>query len=345
MSEIAIIVADIQEVIGTAISLAILFNLPYWGGVLFTVIDSFLLLMTNEYGQRKLEAIFALFVLVMALAFTINLTYVGVDWTDCLKGLFIPTIREETVEPMMSLIGAIITLHTLYLHSSLVLTRQLDRTNPEIVKRAILFFNIESGFSLFVAFLISATILCTFVRWRNYAQEIDLRGAGVILKDAFGKHSQTIWGIGLFASGQASTMAGALSGQYVMQGYLDLKIKPWIRIMITRAIAITPALLTLLFSEIDSFVQTLNIIQMIQVPFVVIPLLRLSSSSEIMGEHRLKIWEAVILIPVFLFILLFNIYGMIRKAMVLKGDLYYYFLVVILLYICLLYTSPSPRDS
>eukprot|EP01017_Pseudomicrothorax_dubius_P026708 TRINITY_DN3004_c0_g1_i3.p1 TRINITY_DN3004_c0_g1~~TRINITY_DN3004_c0_g1_i3.p1 ORF type:complete len:469 (-),score=62.98 TRINITY_DN3004_c0_g1_i3:87-1493(-) len=336
MAEIAIIVADIQEVVGTSIALWILFGFPLWLGILCTVVDSFLLLLTSEAGQRKLEMVFAFFIFVMAFAFVFNLGYIGVDWGQAAKGLVVPILRQDTIEPTMSLIGAIITLHTLYLHSSLVLTRQIDRQNTNAVRMAIQYFNLESSISLGVAFIISAVILCTFVRWRNYSEELDLRKAGIVLKEAFGDKSEILWGIGLFASGQASTMAGALSGQYVMQGYLNLQLKPWIRIMITRALAITPAFLTLLFSEVDSLVQTLNIIQLIQIPFVVVPLLRISSSVKMMGEFALKTWEKWLLIPVFVLLLGFNVYGMVRRGVMHGGIVIFAMIGYAILYLAMI---------
>eukprot|EP00827_Trimyema_finlayi_P002821 TRINITY_DN2506_c0_g1_i2.p1 TRINITY_DN2506_c0_g1~~TRINITY_DN2506_c0_g1_i2.p1 ORF type:complete len:271 (+),score=45.18 TRINITY_DN2506_c0_g1_i2:109-921(+) len=227
MAEVAIIGSDIQEVIGTAISLKILFGVELWIGILITIITTFLLLLIQIFkGMRALEIFFGSLIGVTAVCFWINFISIKPDIPQLIKGIFVPSMPAGTGSAAIALAGSILMPHNLYLHSRLVLTRNVDRKSPTKVKKALNYFRIETGASLFGAFLINMSLIGTFAHFQNKQSQVGLIDAGTTLQSLLGNVSKYIWACGLFAAGQTSTMSGTLAGQYVMEGFFDIKIEP-----------------------------------------------------------------------------------------------------------------------
>ncbi|KAK1274935.1 Metal transporter Nramp5 [Acorus gramineus] len=225
LAEVAVIAADIPEVIGTAFALNILFHIPVWGGVLITGLSTLMLLGLQRYGVRKLELLIAVLVFIMAGCYFAELSYVKPPTSQVIRGLFIPKLKGQgATGDAIALLGALIMPHNLFLHSALVLSR---KTTPSVkgINSACKYFLLESGFALFVALLINIAV-------------VSVSGTNVL-----GGSSRIVYGIALLASGQSSTITGTYAGQYVMQGFLDLRMKTWLRNLMTRCIAIVPSLI------------------------------------------------------------------------------------------------------
>ena len=309
MTELAIIGSDIQEVVGSAIAFNILFGLRLWIGVLITGCDTFTFLLLHYLGIRKLEAFFAALIATMAVCFFVNFAEVAPPAGDIARG-FVPYFQSYAAFQAVGIIGAVIMPHNLYLHSALVQSRSIDRTRPAKLKEANFYFSIESAVALFVSFLINLVVICVFAaaffdpecaktgtaRWHGGdCQEVGLAEAGDALEGALGKAAQTVWAIGLLAAGQSSTMTGTYAGQFVFEGFTSLSLAPWVRVAVTRAIALVPATLVALLSSTnaglaDSLDQYLNILQSVQLPFAVLPLLRFTSSAAVMGAFANSRW-------------------------------------------------------
>eukprot|EP00742_Colponemidia_sp_Colp-10_P009305 GILJ01010136.1.p1 GENE.GILJ01010136.1~~GILJ01010136.1.p1 ORF type:complete len:526 (-),score=73.23 GILJ01010136.1:169-1746(-) len=299
MTEIAIIGSDIQEVIGSAIAMNILFGLPIWAGVIITACDTFTFLMLHILGVRKLEAFFGALIGTMGVCFLINWINSGPDFAEVGKGLVIPIIPSYAWTQAVALIGAVIMPHNIYFHSALVQSRRVDRNRPDKVQEANKYFAIESGISLLISFIINLAVVAVFANGfynnpKYIGKDVGLEDAGDALYEQFGRSAQIIWGVGLLAAGQSATMTGTFSGQFVMQGFLDLKVAPWVRTLMTRSVAIVPALcVALLFEGSDSIRsglnqmgELLNVLQSMQLPFALLPVLKFTSSSKRMGEFK-----------------------------------------------------------
>ncbi|CAI9099196.1 OLC1v1035981C1 [Oldenlandia corymbosa var. corymbosa] len=299
LAEIAVISADVPEVIGTAFALNLLCHIPVWVGVLCTGISTLILIGLQRFGVRKLEFLITFLVFIMAACFFGELKYVKPPAKELFKGMFIPKLSGNgATGDAIALLGALIMPHNLYLHSALVLSRKVPNTTRSI-NDACRFFLIESGFALFVAFLINVAVIAvsgTVCLEKNLSPEaiqncsdLTLDSSSFLLQNVLGKTSSTLYGIALLASGQSSSITGTYAGQYVMQGFLDLKIKVWIRNIITRCIAIIPSLIVSVIAGPSGAGQLISIASMIlsfEIPFSVIPLLKFSSSSAKMGNHK-----------------------------------------------------------
>ncbi|GMN45549.1 hypothetical protein TIFTF001_014740 [Ficus carica] len=263
LAELAVIAADIPEgiisylflclLIGTAFALNILFKIPVWVGVLLTGSSTLLLLGLQRYGVRKLELLISVLVFIMAACFFGEMGYVKPPASGVLKGMFIPKLSGQgATGDAIALLGALIMPHNLFLHSALVLSRKVPNS-VRGVNDACRFFLIESGFALFVAFLINVAVISvsgTVCSAENLSKDnadrcndLTLNSASFLLQNVLGKSSKVIYAIALFASGQSSAITGTYAGQYIMQGFLELRMKKWKRNLITRAVAITPSLI------------------------------------------------------------------------------------------------------
>ncbi|XP_027150507.1 metal transporter Nramp5-like [Coffea eugenioides] len=307
LAEVAVIAADIPEVIGTAFALNILFHIPVWVGVLCTGMSTLLLLGLQKYGVRKLELLVSVLVFVMAACFFAELSYVKPPAKDVLKGLFVPKLKgNSATADAIALLGALVMPHNLFLHSALVLSRKVPNSVRGI-NDACRFFLIESGFALFVAFLINVAIVSVsgaVCSGGNLSQgtiescnDLSLDSASFLLKNVLGRSSSTIYAIALLASGQSSTITGTYAGQFIMQGFLDLKMKKWLRNLMTRCIAITPSLIVSIIGGSSGAGRLIIIASMIlsfELPFALIPLLKFSSSTTKMGPYKNSIYIIVI---------------------------------------------------
>ncbi|KAL7117918.1 hypothetical protein ACP275_03G102500 [Erythranthe tilingii] len=307
LAEVAVIAADIPEVIGTAFALNILFHIPVWVGVLLTGLSTLLLLGLQRYGVRKLELLIAILVFVMAACFFGELSYVKPPAKQVLKGLFIPKLNgQDATGDAIALLGALVMPHNLFLHSALVLSRKV----PNSVRRvndACRYFLIESGFALFVAFLINVAIVSVSATVclvdelkpddKERCSDLTLNSASFLLKNVLGGSSSTVYAIALLASGQSSTITGTYAGQFIMQGFLDLKMRTWLRNLVTRCIAIAPSLVVSIIGGPSGAGRLIIIASMIlsfELPFALIPLLKFSSGTTKMGPHKNSIYIIVV---------------------------------------------------
>ncbi|KAJ6428274.1 hypothetical protein OIU84_023655 [Salix udensis] len=276
LAEIAIVACDIPEVIGTAFALNMLFKIPV----------------------RKLEFFIAFLVCTIAGCFFVELGYAKPDAKEVLKGLFVPQLKGNGAAGLaISLLGAMVMPHNLFLHSALVLSRKIPRSVHGI-KEACRFYMIESGFALVVAFLINVSVISVSgavcnsqnisAQDQENCKDLDLNKASFLLKNVLGGWSSKLFAVALLASGQSSTITGTYAGQYVMQGFLDLRLEPWLRNFLTRSLAIVPSLIVALIGGSSGAGKLIIIASMIlsfELPFALIPLLKFTSSKTKMGIY------------------------------------------------------------
>lgn len=315
--EIAIAACDLAEVIGSAIALNLLFGIPLTWGIVITVIDVFLILFLQAKGFRIIESIVAGLIFIILGCFAYEIILSKPDFFPILKGL-VPQ-KEVVTNPSMlyiaiGILGATVMPHNLYLHSSIVQTRNYDRT-IEGKKEAIKFATIDSSLSLFLAFFINAAILivaaATFHTSGN-KDVADIHDAYKMLTPLLGTTFASIFfAIALLASGQNSTLTGTLAGQIVMEGFLNIRLKPWLRRLITRLIAVIPALIvTILYGEkgtTDLLVLSQVILSM-QLSFAVVPLVMFTGSKLKMGEFVNKLWLKILVWLIAIIIIVLNLY-------------------------------------
>ncbi len=303
LCEIAIVACDLAEVLGTAIALKLLFGLPLTWGVVVTAVDVFLILALQRYGFRRLEAFIIALLLVIAGCFIFELALARPDPVAIAKGL-IPT-TEILTNPLMlylaiGILGATVMPHNLYLHSSIVQTRAFDQDGVGR-REAAKWATIDGTVALGLAFFINAAILilaaATFhTAGRTDVAEID--EAYRLLAPSLGMGAASVvFAVALLASGQNSTVTGTLAGQIVMEGFLNLRLPVWARRVVTRGLAIIPAVLVVGASGDAGATQLLVLSQVIlslQLPFAVVPLVMFTGSRTIMGEFASPIWLRVL---------------------------------------------------
>lgn len=299
LAEIAIAACDLAEVLGMAIGLQLLFDLPLLWGVSLTVLDTILLLFLQSYGIRKIEAFIIALVGIIGGAFLIEMFLARPNFPELAKG-FIPSLpNDQALYIAIGIIGATVMPHNLYLHSSLVQTRRINRNNQGIWT-SIKYNFIDSAIALNAAFFVNAAILVlaasTFFKAGLYEVE-DIQDAYKFLSPLLGTQwASILFGIALVAAGQSSTITGTLAGQIVMEGYLNLRIAPWLRRLITRLIAIIPAFIVILVygeSETGALLIFSQVILSLQLGFAVIPLIHFNSDKEKMGIFVIKPWMRI----------------------------------------------------
>ncbi|MFM8739530.1 MAG: Nramp family divalent metal transporter, partial [Cytophagales bacterium] len=249
LAEIAIAACDLAEVLGMAIGLQLLFGLPLVWGVSLTVLDTLLLLLLQSYGMRKIEVFIISLIAIIGASFLMEMIWAKPDWGELVTG-FVPSLpNEQALYIAIGIIGATVMPHNLYLHSSLVQTRRFDTTEKGIWS-AIKYNFIDSAIALNAAFFVNSAILIlaasTFFRAGLY-EVSDIQDSYKFLAPMLGTDwASILFGVALVAAGQSSTITGTLAGQIVMEGYLNLRIAPWLRRLITRLIAIVPAYVVIL---------------------------------------------------------------------------------------------------
>ncbi len=294
LAEIAITATDLAEVIGSAIALNLLFGLPLLYGVLLTALDVLLLLVLIHYGIRKLEAAILALVGTIATAFLIEIFLAQPDWGGVLRG-FVPSLPDSTALYIaIGILGATVMPHNLYLHSSLVQTRKIGRT-PREIWQAIRLNTLDSAIALNAAFFVNSAILimaaAVFYR-AGLNQVAEIQDAHRLLEPLLGTAVAPIaFAVALLASGQSSTITGTLAGQIVMEGYLHWRIRPWLRRLLTRLLAIAPAVFAILYFGEDSTGDLLVLSQVIlslQLPFATIPLIHFVADRRRMGPFAIS---------------------------------------------------------
>ncbi|KAK4599245.1 hypothetical protein RGQ29_009336 [Quercus rubra] len=300
MAELALIGADIQEVIGSAIAIQILSNgyLPIWAGVIITASDCFIFLFLENYGVRKLEALFAVLIATMGVSFAWMFGETKPSGKDLLMGILVPRLSSKTIRQAVGVVGCVIMPHNVFLHSALVQSRKIDPKKKGRVQEALNYYSIESSVALSISFIINLFVTTVFAKGfygSKQANSIGLINAGQYLEEKYGGGIFPIlyiWGIGLLAAGQSSTITGTYAGQFIMGGFLNLRLKKWLRAVITRSFAIVPTIaVALVFktseASLDILNEWLNVLQSIQIPFALIPLLTLVAKEQVMGVFKI----------------------------------------------------------
>ena len=298
-AEIAIAACDLAEVLGSAIALNLLFHLPLLIGVIITTLDVLLLLLLQQKGFRYIEAIVITLIATIAGCFALELFFSKPEILPILHGFF-PTASivsdPEKLFIAIGIIGATVMPHNLYLHSSIVQTRRypLDSVGK---KEAIRFATIDSNIALTLALAINAAILilaaATFYR-SGRTDVAEIQDAFKLLTPMLGvAGAGTLFAVALLASGQNSTLTGTLAGQIIMEGFVHIRIAPWIRRLITRMLAIIPAVIVLAIAGDGATTRLLLISQVVlsmQLSFAVVPLVQFTGNASIMGEFVNASW-------------------------------------------------------
>jgi manganese transport protein len=264
-----------------------------------TVFDTFLLLFLLNKGIRRLELFIISLVAIIGLSFIAQMFIVQPEIVPLMKGFIPGELSGEALYIAIGIIGATVMPHNLYLHSSLVQTRRFSR-DEQGIRTALKFNFIDSTIALNAAFFVNAAILVLAASafYKNgYNDVVDISNAHELLKGLFGNLAPTLFAIALIAAGQSSTVTGTLAGQIVMEGYLNLRISPWLRRIITRTIAVAPAVFTILYLGEEKLGELLILSQVvlsIQLGFAIVPLIHFSSSKAIMGEFRISKWMTIV---------------------------------------------------
>lgn len=302
-AEIAICATDLAEVIGTAIGLNLLFGVPLEIGVILTALDVFLILWLQNLGFRWIEAFIVTLLGVITVCFAIQIALADPDWGAVIRG-FAPTTKIVTNPEMLYLslgiLGATVMPHNLYLHSGVVQTRRFGNTDPER-HEAIKLATIDSTIALMFALLINASILILAASTFYKAGKTDvaeLDQAHSFLAPLLGSAiAPTLFGIALLCCGMNSTVTATLSGQIVMEGFLDIRLPAWARRLVTRAIAIVPAAAVTIWYGESGTAQLLILSQVVlslQLPFAIVPLVMFTADRRKMGALVAPFWVTVL---------------------------------------------------
>src|SRR5580658_4589464 len=293
-AEIAIAACDLAEVIGSAIALNLLFHIPLFYGVLITGLDVLLILLLQRWGFRVVEALVMTLIGTIIAMFGVQLFLSRPEYGPALRNLFIPSTSIVTNPTMLyiaiGMLGATVMPHNLYLHSSIVQSRKYKRT-PEGKREAIFMANIDSALALTVALFVNAAIVvvAAAVCYRSGHYEVAaIEDAYKLLSPLVGAAgASTLFAIALLASGQNSSITGTLAGQVVMEGFIHIRLSPWLRRMITRSLAIIPTIIVVWFTGergTEKLLLLSQVILSLQLSFAVIPLVIFTGSRKKMGE-------------------------------------------------------------
>ena len=298
LCEIAIAAMDLAEVLGTILGLNLLFGLPLLWGALVTLFDTFLLLAIQKLGIRKMEAFILSLISVITGGFIINLFLAKPDWGSALTGLT-PSIPSGSVYIILGIIGATVMPHNLYLHSSLVQTRRVSRI-VDSKAQACRYNLLDSAIALNGAFFVNAAILilAAAVFYRHGIVVTEIQQAHKLLEQLMGSQAAPLaFGLALLAAGQSSTLTGTLAGQIVMEGFVQIRLRPYMRRLLTRAIALVPAVAVISISGDTGTYKLLILSQVVlslQLPFAIIPLVHFTSDKLKMGSFANRLWVKVL---------------------------------------------------
>ena len=316
MAETAIIATDLAEVIGTAIALNLLFNMPLPLGVVLTALDVFLILWLQGKGFRRLEAVVITLTVVIAACFIVEIAYSDPVWGDVMRG-FIPQ-KSVLGDPTMlylalGIIGATVMPHNLYLHSSIVQTRAIGPSIPE-KRQAIRYATLDSTFALTFALFINAAILILAAAafyTTGQTNVAEIQEAFHLLDPTLGTTlAATLFAVALLASGLNSTVTATLTGQIVMEGFIRFQLKPWVRRLVTRGIAIVPAVIVSVIYGESGTAELLVLSQVIlslQLPFAIVPLVAFTANRKLMNGLPAPRWQTLLCALVALVIITLNI--------------------------------------
>ncbi|MDY0344568.1 MAG: Nramp family divalent metal transporter [Lentimicrobium sp.] len=299
LAEIAIAACDLAEIVGMAIGLNLLFGLPLIWGISLTALDTILLLFLLKQGMRTMEVFIVALVFIIGVSFLIEMFIVSPVYGDVLKGLVPSKLNGNALYIAIGIIGATVMPHNLYLHSSLVQTRKFDKSSAGM-KNALRMNFFDTAIALNLAFFVNAAILVLAAAAfyvNGYYHIAEIQDASRLLENLFGKTAPTFFAIALIAAGQSSTITGTLAGQIVMEGHLNLRIRPWLRRLITRLLAIIPAMFTIIYfgdQALGSLLVLSQVVLSLQLGFAVIPLIHFNSDKKLMKEFTIKTWIKVL---------------------------------------------------
>ena len=356
LAEIAIAATDLAEILGMAIGIQLLTGLPLIWGVSITVLDTFLFLLLQRLGMRKMEAFIIALVAVIGLSFLIEIILARPDLHEVVKGFIPGKMNNTALYIAIGIIGATVMPHNLYLHSALVQTRKIKRDDAGIKKALKLNF-IDSAIALNLAFFVNAAILvlAATVFFKTGRTDVaEIKDAHELLAPMLGTSlAPILFAVALIASGQSSTITGTLAGQIVMEGYLQLRIAPWIRRLLTRLIAVIPAVIVILVNgeeNIDSLLILSQVILSLQLGFAIIPLIHFTSDKRTMGKFVIKpfvIFLASLIAAVLVYLNISMVVGqagsffntpgnIIWKILIVLGSIFYVGLLIIAIFYPLL---------
>ncbi|MBP9478296.1 MAG: Nramp family divalent metal transporter [Sebaldella sp.] len=348
LAELAIIATDLAEVLGTAIGLYLLFRIPILWGIVITAFDTVLILALHKSGKKTIEIIIISLISIIAVSFLIEILIIKPDFSEVVTG-FIPKIaNNEALYIAIGIIGATVMPHNLYLHSNIVINK--FKISKE---KKMKYSKIDSILALNLAFFVNAAILIlaatTFYK-KGYFNVNEIQDAYHLLEPLLGTNlAPILFGVALLAAGQSSTITGTMSGQIVMEGFIKLKISPWKTRIITRLLAITPAIAIILIGgtkETGDLLVFSQVLLSLQLPFAVIPLIHFVSSKKLMGKYvinnftRIFSWFIALIIIILNIKLVFDIadnqmkfginilgtllYGTLFIALLFLGYIFYY---------------------
>lgn len=298
LCEIAIAACDLAEVLGTAIGLNLLFNIPLLYGVIITGFDTMVFLVIQNYGIRKMEAFILLLVSTIGVCFAIEVFFSQPVWGEVVTG-FVPHLTSESLYVAIGILGATVMPHNLYLHSALVQTRIIGQTE-EGKQQACKYNLVDTAVALNAAFFVNAAILivAASVFYKHGIVVNEIQQAHELLTPLLGTTlAGTLFAVALISAGQSSTLTGTLAGQIVMEGFLKLRLRPFLRRLITRLIAIVPAVVVIGMKGDKGSYDLLILSQVIlslQLPFAVIPLIKFTSDTSLMGNFANKNWVKIL---------------------------------------------------
>jgi manganese transport protein len=315
LCEIAIAACDLAEVLGAAIALNLLFHIPLLIGVLVTAADTLLLLWLTRLGIRMIESIILSLIAVIAICFAVEIIWAGWPEFGAMARGVVPHLNPRNLYVAIAILGATVMPHNLYLHSALVQTRRIGKKDAE--KRVACRFNlIDSTVALNGALLVNAAILvlAAMVFFKRGIVVTEIQQANELLSPLLGTTmASVLFGVALLCSGQSSTLTGTMAGQIVMEGFLNFRMRPWLRRLITRTMAIIPAAFTVYLAGEHGTYQLLILSQVIlsmQLPFAVIPLIHFTSSRERMGAFANRTWLRILSWATAALILVLNVWLM-----------------------------------
>ncbi|WP_443939547.1 Nramp family divalent metal transporter [Pedobacter sp. MW01-1-1] len=298
LAQTAIIACDLAEIIGMAIGLQLLFDLPLIWGISITIFDTVLLLFLLNKGMRAMESFIVSMVFIVGISFLIEMFIVEPSIKEVVKGFEPSILNGDALYIAIGIIGATVMPHNLYLHSSLVQTRKIERSTKGL-KEAIKFNLIDTTVALNLAFFVNAAILILAATafYKNGLHEVaEIQDAHKLLSNIFGNVAPALFAIALIAAGQSSTVTGTLAGQIIMEGHLNLRIQPWLRRMITRLLAIIPAFFTILYfgdSALGNLLVLSQVVLSLQLGFAIIPLIHFTSDKKLMNGFAIKTWAKI----------------------------------------------------
>jgi manganese transport protein len=311
-AEMAMIATDFAEFMGSAIAIKLLFNIPLIDATIITGIDVVLILALQRYGFRWVETAIIVFVATIMFCYVIELFFARPEWSQIPGGLLVPSINSSSILVAIGILGATVMPHNLYLHSNIIQTRFLFKTDNLAVKKKVLgFAKLDNVIALNMAFFVNAAILVMAAAafGSRGLQVAEIEQAHITLEYLFGASAALVFAIALLASGISSSTTGTMAGQIVMEGFLNIKIRPWLRRIILRVIVMVPAVIAIAIGIDPLRMLVLSqVVLSFQLPFAIVPLLVFTSDKNLMGSFTNKKWVIVVGSVCAVIIIFLNVY-------------------------------------